>query len=177
MQEPEAVGQFSYDIISKYFEYPLIEAASILGVSDTYLKRLCRNFAIDKWPYRKIASLRRKLDKINSKRRKTPEDAEKLETIKRKLDYTMKNGLLMEGLTRDTSKIIKKRNKKKCKVGETKCTKKINILIEEDSIESVESVESDDMDEYLPESPLGFHLKLDVCYVVDCINLYEKVLM
>ncbi len=36
------------------FQYTLIDAASIMGVSTTLLKKKCRNFGIRRWPHRSI---------------------------------------------------------------------------------------------------------------------------
>nr|BAN21751.1 minus dominance protein [Gonium multicoccum] len=43
--------------ISSYFHLPIKEASKSLGISTTYLKRLCRQLGIPRWPYRKVASL------------------------------------------------------------------------------------------------------------------------
>nr|BAK02178.1 predicted protein [Hordeum vulgare subsp. vulgare] len=46
----------SYEEISKLFSLPIAEAASILGVCTSVLKRICRTHGIVRWPYRKIVS-------------------------------------------------------------------------------------------------------------------------
>uniref|UniRef100_A0ACD5VQS5 Uncharacterized protein n=1 Tax=Avena sativa TaxID=4498 RepID=A0ACD5VQS5_AVESA len=46
----------SYEEISKLFSLPIAEAASILGVCTSVLKRICRTQGIVRWPYRKIVS-------------------------------------------------------------------------------------------------------------------------
>ena len=53
--------------VNKYFHLPIIKAANTLGVSVTYLKYKCRRAGVDRWPYRKIQSLKNmiKLDIIN----------------------------------------------------------------------------------------------------------------
>nr|BAF99249.1 minus dominance protein [Gonium pectorale] len=43
--------------ISSYFHLPIKEASKCLGISTTYLKRICRQLGIPRWPYRKVASL------------------------------------------------------------------------------------------------------------------------
>nr|BAN21753.1 minus dominance protein [Gonium quadratum] len=43
--------------ISGYFHLPIKEASKSLGISTTYLKRICRQLGIPRWPYRKVASL------------------------------------------------------------------------------------------------------------------------
>ncbi|KAJ1282387.1 hypothetical protein BS78_03G048000 [Paspalum vaginatum] len=46
----------SYEEISKLFSLPIAEAASILGVCTSVLKRICRSHGIVRWPYRKLVS-------------------------------------------------------------------------------------------------------------------------
>jgi biotin operon repressor len=48
---------YSFQDLAVFFDEPIIEAAVHLGVSETYLKRLCRLLSIRRWPYRKIQSL------------------------------------------------------------------------------------------------------------------------
>nr|BAK20037.1 minus dominance protein [Gonium maiaprilis]BAK20038.1 minus dominance protein [Gonium maiaprilis] len=43
--------------ISSFFHLPIKEASKSLGISTTYLKRICRQLGIPRWPYRKVASL------------------------------------------------------------------------------------------------------------------------
>nr|BAN21749.1 minus dominance protein [Gonium viridistellatum] len=43
--------------LSSYFHLPIKEASKSLGISTTYLKRICRQLGIPRWPYRKVASL------------------------------------------------------------------------------------------------------------------------
>ncbi|KAM0860033.1 hypothetical protein ACQ4PT_046803 [Festuca glaucescens] len=49
-------ASLSYEEISKLFSLPIAEAASILGVCTSVLKRICRTHGIVRWPYRKIVS-------------------------------------------------------------------------------------------------------------------------
>lgn len=51
---PTRSGKLSIDDITKFFSLPIAEAASILGVSDSVLKRICRENGIIRWPYRKF---------------------------------------------------------------------------------------------------------------------------
>nr|BDG66343.1 minus dominance protein [Volvox rousseletii]BDG66345.1 minus dominance protein [Volvox rousseletii] len=46
----------SHDV-SQFFHLPIKDAARELGMSTTYLKRICRQRGIPRWPYRKVASL------------------------------------------------------------------------------------------------------------------------
>nr|BAN21752.1 minus dominance protein [Gonium octonarium] len=43
--------------ISQFFHLPIKEASKRLCISTTYLKRICRQLGIPRWPYRKVASL------------------------------------------------------------------------------------------------------------------------
>lgn len=43
-----------------YFDLPISVAATKCGFSETHLKKLCRRLGINKWPYRKLASLKKK---------------------------------------------------------------------------------------------------------------------
>ncbi|XP_042456249.1 protein NLP1-like [Zingiber officinale] len=43
-----------FDEISKLFSLPIAEAAPILGVCTSVLKKVCRDYGIVRWPYRKF---------------------------------------------------------------------------------------------------------------------------
>lgn len=43
--------------ITKRFHLPLLKAAEDLGICQTLLKKFCRQYGINRWPYRKIKSL------------------------------------------------------------------------------------------------------------------------
>ena len=45
--------------VEPLFELPSKEAAKILGISNNHLKRMCRRIGIERWPHRKIRSLKR----------------------------------------------------------------------------------------------------------------------
>ncbi|XP_020684673.1 uncharacterized protein LOC110101214 [Dendrobium catenatum] len=51
---PTRSGKLTINDITKFFSLPIAEAASILGVSDSVLKRICRENGIVRWPYRKF---------------------------------------------------------------------------------------------------------------------------
>lgn len=53
------------DRIHLLFEHPIKDAAKILGISKNHLKRCCRRFGIDRWPYRKIKSLKHLKDRVS----------------------------------------------------------------------------------------------------------------
>ncbi len=67
ISKPYSVTNFknySFDDLSAHFDKPLISAAAQLGVSETYLKRLCRLLNIRRWPYRKIQALLSQREKM-----------------------------------------------------------------------------------------------------------------
>ena len=48
--------------IAQCFEMPIRDASQILGISLTQLKRLCREYNISRWPYRRLNSIQRRID-------------------------------------------------------------------------------------------------------------------
>lgn len=68
-QKPTRVS-LSYEEISKLFSLPIAEAASILGVCTSVLKRICRSHGIVRWPYRKLVSGKSGDDTKNAEREK-----------------------------------------------------------------------------------------------------------
>ncbi|WOL02235.1 kinesin-like protein KIN-8A [Canna indica] len=52
-QHPQS-GTLTFDEISKLFSLPIAEAAPILGVCTSVLKKICRDYGIVRWPYRKF---------------------------------------------------------------------------------------------------------------------------
>jgi hypothetical protein len=61
----------SFDKIKQYFNLPILEAAIKLNISETFLKKLCRNYNIHRWPYRKIRFLFNKLNHANNQYERT----------------------------------------------------------------------------------------------------------
>jgi len=54
---PPATRKISYEELAKYFHLPLTDASMKLGVCTTVLKRVCRQYKIKRWPFRKIRSI------------------------------------------------------------------------------------------------------------------------
>lgn len=52
-----AAGGLELDEIQKYFDVPIVKAATELKVGLTVLKKRCRQLNIRRWPHRKIKSL------------------------------------------------------------------------------------------------------------------------
>ena len=49
--------ELSFNMLSKYFDMPILEASKKLKVGLTVLKKRCRFFGIPRWPHRKMKSL------------------------------------------------------------------------------------------------------------------------
>jgi hypothetical protein len=86
--------ELQFKDIACYFDKPLAHAASSLGVSVTYLKRLCRSFQIAKWPYRRMSSLKSKrrilLERVG--KREAVQHLEMIEEIDREMDRIYQTG-------------------------------------------------------------------------------------
>ncbi|KAL9647898.1 hypothetical protein ABK040_008169 [Willaertia magna] len=48
--------------IAACFDMPIRDASQLLGISLTQLKRLCREFQIPRWPYRRLNSIQRRIE-------------------------------------------------------------------------------------------------------------------
>lgn len=46
--------KYSFELLKEHFKYKETEAAIRLGVSKTKLKRLCRQFNVPRWPFRRV---------------------------------------------------------------------------------------------------------------------------
>jgi hypothetical protein len=64
----------------QHFGLPLAKAASTLKVGSTVLKRLCRTYHIQRWPFRKLASITKLCETIMKAGEEHP-DHENLEHI------------------------------------------------------------------------------------------------
>jgi len=54
---PPATRKIPYEELAKYFHLPLTDASEKLGICTTVLKRICRQYHLNRWPYRKIKSI------------------------------------------------------------------------------------------------------------------------
>lgn len=59
-------SEITKDEIKSWFHLPAEEACVRLGVSLTVMKKLCRGFGIQRWPYRKVASIKRLIHNFHS---------------------------------------------------------------------------------------------------------------
>merc|ERR1712072_1058201 len=51
-----------------HFDKPLAESARHFNTCTTFFKKMCRTFGIKRWPFRKVQSLRRRLESAKSVR-------------------------------------------------------------------------------------------------------------
>lgn len=70
------------ELLQGQFHLPMEEAGRSWGVSTTIVKRVCRTFGIERWPYRQIQSTRKRIDKLKEKIRAGTRDAAEQEKIK-----------------------------------------------------------------------------------------------
>ncbi|PNH08993.1 hypothetical protein TSOC_004400 [Tetrabaena socialis] len=56
----------SFDAVRATFDLPLSDAARALGLSESEVKRLCRVHGAERWPQRKLASLRRVAEAVEA---------------------------------------------------------------------------------------------------------------
>ncbi|KAL0481929.1 hypothetical protein AKO1_011364 [Acrasis kona] len=55
----------TFDELSSYFDMRLEDACNQIKLSSTSMKKLCREFNVQRWPYRKLKSLYIKKDKLS----------------------------------------------------------------------------------------------------------------
>ncbi|CAN0153845.1 unnamed protein product, partial [Laminaria digitata] len=69
------------EMLQGQFHLPMEEAGKSWGVSTTIVKRVCRTFGIERWPYRQIQSARKRIDKLEEKLRAGGRSAAEREKI------------------------------------------------------------------------------------------------
>jgi hypothetical protein len=183
----------TYDGISKFFDRPILEAAQLLDVSESYLKRLCRALCIYRWPYRRIHSLQLKRDRLVRNVDSCPRQiAQKIAALDDDIAEIMKNGLQNGYAKRKKSNtttqgVQKKRGRPlKKKIEETVIT-----VLEWDTVNDLSplSKQWDNLfNSVLPltfqlddgrtkspidNSPLGVRLNLDVDCIIQHLNRTE----
>ncbi|KAG5181981.1 RWP-RK domain-containing protein, partial [Tribonema minus] len=52
------------ETLESLFNRPVTEAAKELGVSTTIVKRLCRRYGIQKWPFRSLVRVQRTMSEV-----------------------------------------------------------------------------------------------------------------
>ncbi|PKA62494.1 Protein RKD2 [Apostasia shenzhenica] len=86
---PPRNGKPSFEDVAKFFSIPIAEAASVLGVSDSVLKRICRQNGVLRWPYRKVLAGKTVEDiKKDAASEKTKELDELPNLAKDKVDFS-----------------------------------------------------------------------------------------
>lgn len=70
------------DILQKHFHLPMEQAALTWGVSTTIVKRVCRTFGIERWPYRQIQSAYKTVVELEKKLTDTTRSSPEKEKIK-----------------------------------------------------------------------------------------------
>jgi AraC-like DNA-binding protein len=79
--------------LAQYFDLPISQAAQLLGISETYLKRQCRVYNINRWPYRRIASLKARMQLLQDREERKPKEEQEMEDILSEIEHVMKYGL------------------------------------------------------------------------------------
>ena len=86
---------YTLDELSQYFHLPINEVAKELGVCATVLKKICRKNGIKRWPHRKIKSLARMIETLQSITPSSPADAAALQAeidaLETKKPFLMRN--------------------------------------------------------------------------------------
>ncbi|KAG2383525.1 hypothetical protein C9374_004196 [Naegleria lovaniensis] len=78
----------AFEDIAACFEMPIRDASQMLGVSLTQLKRLCREFKIPRWPYRRLNSIQRRIEvlQIMQQRSETKNDEKSVQQTQMEID-------------------------------------------------------------------------------------------
>ncbi|KAI3990750.1 hypothetical protein MKX01_023050 [Papaver californicum] len=75
-----------FDEISKHFDVPITKAGQRMNVGLTALKKRCRELNINRWPHRKIQSLKSLIDNLKEMGYCDPRDIEMLEEDIRRME-------------------------------------------------------------------------------------------
>jgi hypothetical protein len=172
----------SFKDISQYFNLPIQRAAIKLGVSESYLKRLCRVFNVFRWPYRTIKMLQDKSDQlviIKSQDTTNEEDVhEQLASIQEKIESLFEHGTC--------SDLIQKQSclrNRRCTKAETrnKVAQAITGTLKMETHTNMKTLffgvsdySQEVMHNIVESSPLGFKLNLDVQYILVRLNDPEQ---
>ncbi|KAM7275329.1 hypothetical protein ACFE04_017195 [Oxalis oulophora] len=66
-EKKQKIAQMTINDIVILFGLPIEEAASKIDLSPTIVKKLCRDGGVDRWPQRKVNSLRKQIEKMKPK--------------------------------------------------------------------------------------------------------------
>ncbi|KAK4787816.1 hypothetical protein SAY86_011649 [Trapa natans] len=64
-RQRERAGKLTLKDLAHYFHLPLENAAEILKLCPTVVKKICRRGGLKRWPHRKIRSLKKKIKKLH----------------------------------------------------------------------------------------------------------------
>ncbi|EFC48509.1 predicted protein [Naegleria gruberi] len=78
----------AFNDIASCFEMPIRDASQLLGVSLTQLKRLCREFQIPRWPFRRLNSIQRRIEvlQIMQQRSESKNDQKSVAQTQQEID-------------------------------------------------------------------------------------------
>ncbi len=161
-----AVSNFknlSFNDLSELFNIPMSAASLALGVSESYLKRLCRVMNIARWPYRKLEALRVQILTLEqSKSGNCLEVKRKIETLQTEIRELRETGV-------DTSpKRARGLSPKTCRSSNVYVNSIENPALKEEQSnthQAQEPVTTYYLCPYLPTM-----LMLDVAHVQYCLN-------
>lgn len=77
----------TFDEVAKFFSVPIAEAANILGVCSSVLKKICRDNGIPRWPYRKFLAGKT----VEEIKREAVRDREMIEEVSKASNENNKN--------------------------------------------------------------------------------------
>lgn len=82
---PAKRQKITFEDIVECFKYKETEAAQRLGISKTKLKRLCRQYGTPRWPFRRIKSIERDIQAVESKLEKCSDGIYQIRYLNNKL--------------------------------------------------------------------------------------------
>lgn len=73
-QDSIPLSFLKFEDVEPYFDLRLEDACEKLGISTTSMKKICRQWYIQRWPFRKLKSLQTKLEKIKKQLKEDSEE-------------------------------------------------------------------------------------------------------
>ncbi|CAN1228568.1 Protein RKD4 [Linum perenne] len=62
----ERAAKLKVKDLAEYFDYPIQKASEMLNLCCTVLKRKCRQEGVQRWPHRKVKSLKKQMEKVRA---------------------------------------------------------------------------------------------------------------
>jgi hypothetical protein len=160
----------SFNEIKKYFDIPIIQAAKELNVSETCLKKICRLHNIRRWPFRRLSSLKHKLELLNSQP-KSEFIARKIDTIQNEMEYIHTTGTSWEdNPSVKKNRIGKKKNRNTLRTAAIAQNVGTIAVPKEKEDTPCFYIEAKSTSISPKTPPLGFHLNLDVSELTSELN-------